>query len=459
MDKYKEYLAVNVLNESRVVDFRLLSRAMKIHVNLAKQMLYEFHRTQNARKPGTVHAIYYLEGTKAAPPAQTNGLHSQDDEDSIMQSSPFMSSMQEPEQPEEQEQQQEQIMQRAAALAQESELEEKQEVFEVIDTMFIYGLASGPLDDLKLLSECSRRVAAEFGSEDPLQAWKTYGVIQNKGVRRRSGKRPPRAAPAAVKAVPKPAAAVKSQPEKLKPSDTAMKNGVDGGSAVRTAAGAHAKPISELTTSKQGAPTIKREKSDIFKSFAKAKPKAKQDSTAESQPKDEPMLSDEGEDDEVPQSNAEADEAHRKARAEREEGLRMMMEDDGNALTRCQILLYSNSLADEEMADAPPAEPEAPVEEEEAAPIDKAPPPQKEEKEAYVEVSGGRRRGRRRIIKKKTTRDEEGYLVTKEEPVWESFSEDEPAPPPKKTKLPSAAPAKGKKGQGHGNIMNFFTKK
>lgn len=49
--------------------------------------------------------------------------------------------------------------------------------------------------------------------------------------------------------------------------------------------------------------------------------------------------------------------------------------------------------------------------------------------------------------------------VTKEEAVWESFSEDEPAP--KKPKLPSAT-SKGKKGgakQGQGNIMSFFSKK
>lgn len=55
--------------------------------------------------------------------------------------------------------------------------------------------------------------------------------------------------------------------------------------------------------------------------------------------------------------------------------------------------------------------------------------------------------------------------MTKEEAVWESFSEDEPAP--KKAKLPPAAPtsaaskAAAKKGgkPGQGNIMSFFGKK
>jgi DNA polymerase delta subunit 3 len=51
-------------------------------------------------------------------------------------------------------------------------------------------------------------------------------------------------------------------------------------------------------------------------------------------------------------------------------------------------------------------------------------------------------------------------LVTVEEPSWESFSEDEPAPPPPKKK-PAANAPKGKPGAkaGQGNIMSFFGKK
>lgn len=53
--------------------------------------------------------------------------------------------------------------------------------------------------------------------------------------------------------------------------------------------------------------------------------------------------------------------------------------------------------------------------------------------------------------------------VTKEDPVWESFSEEEPAPPPKPKPLPSSSSAKGKKSSGKssqgGGIMNFFAKK
>jgi len=54
-------------------------------------MLYEFHRTSNARKSGAVHATYLLTGTRKAA-RRTNGLSSQG-EDSFMADSSFMSSL------------------------------------------------------------------------------------------------------------------------------------------------------------------------------------------------------------------------------------------------------------------------------------------------------------------------------------------------------------------------------
>lgn len=113
---------------------------------------------------------------------------------------------------------------------------------------------------------------------------------------------------------------------------------------------------------------------------------------------------------------------------------------------------------DVSMDDAPAETEEEPA----SAPLDKQPQPREiDEPEAAVTVTGGRRRGRRRVTKKKTVKDEEGYLVTKEEQVWESFSEDEPEP--KKLKAPGMtnATSKRKKGAkpGQGNITSFFTKK
>jgi DNA polymerase delta subunit 3 len=104
----------------------------------------------------------------------------------------------------------------------------------------------------------------------------------------------------------------------------------------------------------------------------------------------------------------------------------------------------------------------------------KAETPKEEEPEPTVTVQNGRRRGKRRVMKKKTVKDEEGYLgkhglalssnirlpspVTKEEAVWESFSEDEPEP---KRAKPAPKPSlKGKPAakKGQGNIASFFKK-
>lgn len=118
----------------------------------------------------------------------------------------------------------------------------------------------------------------------------------------------------------------------------------------------------------------------------------------------------------------------------------------------------------------------------EPTPVEQAPPPPSKPAELKEEVTvqGGRRRGRRQVMKKKTIKDEEGYLgqyfpidtgrilgrnissrsiaVTREEATWESFSEDEPAPPPKKPAV-NVVKAKGGKPTGQGNIMSFFGKK
>lgn len=56
-------------------------------------MLFEFHRQQNVKKPGTVHATYLVAGTKRKPAlTTTNGNVVKDGDDEYMQSSSFRSS-------------------------------------------------------------------------------------------------------------------------------------------------------------------------------------------------------------------------------------------------------------------------------------------------------------------------------------------------------------------------------
>lgn len=448
-DKYKEYLATHVLNDSQIVTYRALSRALKVHVNLAKQMLYDFHQKQNAKKPGSVHATYLLTGKKRPKSSQyTNGASPQDGANSFMQSAPFTSSIPEPEEATE-----EVIPVTSIILVKEEDLEEVKTQLEGMTSIHIYSLEPGPLENIHLLSVGNQEIARKYAHEDPLENWKIYGTIHNPNITRRATRVPP---PPVASVVP--ATTSKVTP---RPNNTAQTKEKDAGlpkarrgSESEGSRSSQSTPQAEPTTGakKLGAkPALKRDSSDIFKSFAKAKAKPKEatpatDSAEQSAQEDEPMKDvseDEYEEDYTPEVeiSKEKSDAARKARAEREEKLRQMMEDD-----------------DVSMDDAPAETEEEPT----STPLDKQPQPQEiSEPEAAVTVTGGRRRGRRRVTKKKTVKDEEGYLVTKEEQVWESFSEDEPEP--KKLKAPSMTntTSKRKKGAkpGQGNITSFFTKK
>lgn len=66
-------------------------------------MLYEFHRTQNAKRPNSVHATYLIIGRKK-PQTTSNGVHTKREEDTPMESSPMPSSLPMPESEQEVEQ-------------------------------------------------------------------------------------------------------------------------------------------------------------------------------------------------------------------------------------------------------------------------------------------------------------------------------------------------------------------
>ncbi|KAF2121517.1 DNA polymerase subunit Cdc27 [Lophiotrema nucula] len=444
-ENYKEYLAAKVLTDGRPVTYRLLSRALKTNVNVAKSMLYDFYTKQNAKKPKSVHATYILVGRKreAEQTHGANGSH-KNGEDSFMHSSPFMSSLPEPEaEPVDEEAAQKTTM----VLVREEELEATKAEFEEITSTHIYSLEPGPIENLNVLSVCNQEIATKYSSGDPLERWKHYGSIHNPYIKRRTAKfaPPPAAAASASKAPAKPTAAMSAK-EKEKAGLERRGSVSDANTLGRSTP----QPTSASNTIKKSdsKPSLKRDKSDIFKSFAKSKPKAKEaEKSKESTPApaaDEPMQAmseDEGEDDTpVVQVDQEQQEAARRKRQERQDKLRKMMDEP----------------EDEEMPDAPSEE----ENDSQDAAIDKIPVPKPTQSESALTSQGGRRRGRRKVMKKKTVKDEEGYLVTKEEAVWESFSEDEPEPKkPKPTPKPMSA-AKGKNGgkKAQGSIANFFKK-
>ena len=112
------------------------------------RMLFDFHQKQNAKKPNSVHATYLVTGKKRSV-AHTNGAHGKDGEDDAMRSSPFMSSMPEPEEPADQPAKETTIV-----LVREEELQG--------------ALYSGPMSNTRLLSAETR---AEFDDESSIHIY------------------------------------------------------------------------------------------------------------------------------------------------------------------------------------------------------------------------------------------------------------------------------------------------
>ncbi|KAI9037844.1 uncharacterized protein KD926_011547 [Aspergillus affinis] len=433
---YKKYLAENVLNERRTVTYRSLSRALRVHCTLAKQMLYDFHHSENTKKPNSVNATYLLTGIQKPPiPPTTNGAHANgdDNEDDVMASSPYLpSSMLN------QDSIADDVATVSVILAREEDLEDAKDTFQSITSIYVYSLQPTILQDLNVLTDVGREMISSHANEDPLKFGKQWGMIQNKHVKRRTGARPPAPAPTPAPA-PAPASSKPVVPSK-RSNEASQETNPEPKQEDRSEptqpsqrSNAPSSKPTEKPTEKPG--PVKREKSNLFSSFAKAKPKQKkEDSTpatfgadsAEPGAPEDVVLDDASEEEAeelFPDTGKSSSAGTRETRKEREARLKQMMEDEDEE-------------EDEEMPDVPePAE--------ESNPIDEAPPKPPSPKEE-VTVGGGRRRGRRQIMQKKTVRDDEGYLVTVEEPSWESFSEDEPAPPPKKK--PAVSASKGKAG-------------
>lgn len=403
---YSEYLAVNVLNEQQYVNYRNLSRALKVHSNLAKQyhhfhlfhaaladicrMLYEFHRKQNIKKPGSLHATYLVSGVRRTPTNIASQSQDHGDEDGTMRSSPPLpsSSFQRPEEDIE-----DAVPIRSIMLVREEHLEEAKARFESISGVHIYSLQVNGVKDLQVLTECNRRVAADYATEDPLKEWKQYGVVQNKDVRRRTRGQPP----------PPPLAAVKAAPAAKATAAPASKSAaVEKQSEVKPTAKNVTQQKSTVSAPSKAA-GAKNQNSSIFKSFAKGSAHAKKQADSQESsaapspavaPEDVPMtgFSDDDEDDADVGLPAELEEVKvptGESKNERKSKLEAMMDEEDEVMEDAATPISVESQHDEGAIDAVES---------------------KEEPKESVVVENGRRRGRRRIMKKKTVKDEDGYL-------------------------------------------------
>ncbi|KAK7417053.1 CDC27 protein [Neonectria punicea] len=473
MDEHKKFLSDRLLSEERPVripknrlpdpelirlqiTYRLLSRALDVHVNTAKEMLYDFHKYQNALRADSVHATYLVYGTKSSDNASADG-------DVEMSSSmPDHEPLSE------------EVTTTTMSLAREEELKDILAGYSQVSAIHVYSLAPHPQKDLSLLSDVLTQLSEYSKIEDASAAAKKYGTIANPQARRRDRKGRQAAALQPSKpvkqesAAPKPAAPAVAA--KTRPDPFAPKPATETKPVKQEKPEPPSKDATPSSSAGKKPPAPKKGASrGIIQSFARAAalpprpkpPPKKEEDTAMA-------LSDDGEADDVdlPAKKQVSDpEAVKKARKEREEALRRMMDDDDEDEDEdAEASEKDDEPADEEMEEAP--EPESEIE------------PKKEDKEPAEVVSStgdGRRRGKRRVMKKKRILDDQGYMVTIQEPGWESFSEDEAPPPAKKqaltqtqssTSTPSSSAGKAKKaaakgpgGKGQGNIMSFFSKK
>jgi DNA polymerase delta subunit 3 len=192
------------------------------------RMLFDFHQKQNATKPRSVHATYLLTGiaraenasstnetltSKSGTPRKDGLSQTQDDEDSIMQSSPFPSSFPEPEPLPEinlnlnaededlgSDEEPDGVPTTTIILVTEEDLEgmplrqhkiweirltttDAKEEFEEINSIFVYSLEPGLLQDIDILKNSNVEVAKTLPNEDPLEAYQQYGIIHNPNVK------------------------------------------------------------------------------------------------------------------------------------------------------------------------------------------------------------------------------------------------------------------------------------
>lgn len=463
---------------------------MKVHVNSAKCMLYEYYEEQQKRKKGKVYATYMLAGTKKPEPElepQTNGhvnghKDEEGDQDMAVPSSPppFTGSMMEPSQQSEQSgHQAQEVSVKTIMLVREENLEEVKGQFEEITSIHIYSLSPGKIEDLVALTDLGRELYTDvFTKEDPLVHNKQYGVVQNPQVRRRKGKRPYIPQVDKPKMVPvKEEKKAKEEPKKSQPFAVTSKP-----TATLKKEETTSRPSSRDSTSTQdkSKPTLKRDASDIFKAFAKSsqksKTKPKEEAKENSQDTKMTDADEEGEDDDealfldtnTRKSSSKRISESKAERVDKAAKLRKMMDSDDEAEVE-PVEKEAGFSKDE-----PDSKNDVSKEDDGdgVAWSDSDNEAKKEIKEEEP-VGPKRKRGKRKVVKKRTVKDDEGFLVTKEEEAWEDFSETDNDEPKKETKKPmsgrSSLPSSqtqasqkskggGKKGGGS-SIMSFFGKK
>ncbi|KAG0642096.1 DNA polymerase subunit Cdc27 [Tuber brumale] len=413
-------------------------------------MLYEFHKRHETNE--NLYATYIITGERKL----IEEAEGDEDEDEDMSGSPFEITPRE--------KKEKFRYQKIVKLVGEERLEKVKAEIENVKTIHVYSLGPSRIRDLSVLSACSERVRSEFVYEDEQAAGRVYGMIVNQLAIK---------APRPVRPPVRPHAMATSTVSKInEKTETKEKVGAKSNPDTKT----KAKHEPEAKIEKKPAPAqMKRSQSaikaaqkkqgssNLFTSWGNAankKAESNPSSTAHSPKTEEAPVrmeldSEEEESDFEPTLLRDAAEDARKRR-EKDDELTKMMEmsdDDEDIKPKPKGRVKEEVREEEEEGAEEVQEVETPPE---SKPVEL---PTGSVVNAVTE--GGRRRGRRKINKKVQVKDEDGYLVTKLEPAWESFSEEEPAPKPKPK--PKPAPKSKKKNAGpvtgQGSINSYFYKK
>ncbi|KAL8741511.1 MAG: hypothetical protein Q9190_005884 [Brigantiaea leucoxantha] len=184
-----------------------------------------------------------------------------------------------------QEEAEDELLLKSVVLVREEELEVVKAKYAEIFSIHMYSIGPSLVKNMRLLAECNWDTFAKYhAAEDPLTTGKQYGVVQNPRVKRKTAQRP---APVVQRAVPGPKTSQLSSksPDTAKQGAITTSKGSDKSApknqdAVTSDSASHGKveqpkPAEKSSGSKP--PRLKKEHSDIFKSFAKSASKPSQE--------------------------------------------------------------------------------------------------------------------------------------------------------------------------------------
>ncbi|CAZ84813.1 unnamed protein product [Tuber melanosporum] len=157
MGNSKKYPESSIIDECEVVTYRMLACRLEVHANVAKQMLYEFHKCHK-KKDESIHATYIITCERKVIEEAEDG-DDDEDEDEDMNLSPFEVTPREKKEGFK--------YQKVVKLIGEERLEEVKAEIENIKTVHVHSLRPSRIKDLTVSSACSERIVNRAAIKAP----------------------------------------------------------------------------------------------------------------------------------------------------------------------------------------------------------------------------------------------------------------------------------------------------